>query len=57
MVGCRCESQAATFQAQSKQGITISGDQSEIKLVTCYPFNTVASGGSLRYVVSAQLTI
>lgn len=39
----------------TKQGITISGDQSEIKLVTCYPFNAVVAGGSLRYVVTTHL--
>jgi sortase A len=37
------------------QNIAISNIQSELKLVTCYPFNAVVAGGSLRYVVTANL--
>jgi len=32
--------------------IIIRENQSEIKLVTCYPFNAVVTGGSLRHVVT-----
>lgn len=38
-----------------KVDIAISNNQSELKLVTCYPFNALVSGGSLRYVVTASL--
>jgi len=38
----------------SKQGIDISDTQAELKLVTCYPFDTLTAGGSLRYVVTAE---
>ena len=38
-----------------KEDIDISSSQSELKLVTCYPFNAVVAGGSLRYVVTANL--
>ncbi|WPE18710.1 class GN sortase [Candidatus Thioglobus autotrophicus] len=38
-----------------KVDIDISSSQSELKLVTCYPFNAVVAGGSLRYVVTANL--
>jgi len=38
-----------------KVDIDISSSQSELKLVTCYPFNTLAVGGPLRYVVTASL--
>jgi len=41
----------------SKQDIFLDDNQSTIKLVTCYPFNALLAGGSLRYVVSAILTI
>ena len=37
-----------------KQDINISDNQSELKLVTCYPFNTPIAGGPLRYVVTAD---
>lgn len=40
-----------------KQDISISNTQSELKLVTCYPFNTPIAGGPLRYVVSASLVV
>ena len=39
----------------TKQDITINSDQSEIKLITCYPFNAMVAGGSLRYVVTTHL--
>jgi len=38
-----------------QQDISISNNQSELKLVTCYPFNALIAGGSLRYVVTASL--
>jgi len=38
-----------------KVDINISSNQAELKLVTCYPFNAVVAGGSLRYVVTANL--
>ena len=38
-----------------KVDIAINNNQSELKLVTCYPFNALVSGGSLRYVVTALL--
>ena len=38
----------------SKQKISISDHQSELKLVTCYPFDAIIPGGSLRYVVTAK---
>ncbi|MDG2353353.1 MAG: class GN sortase [Gammaproteobacteria bacterium] len=38
-----------------QQDISISSNQSELKLVTCYPFNTPIAGGPLRYVVTASL--
>ena len=37
-----------------KVDIDISNSQSELKLVTCYPFNAMTSGGPLRYVVTAN---
>ncbi len=40
-----------------RQGVIISQNQEEIKLVTCYPFNTTIAGGPLRYVVTASLII
>lgn len=39
----------------TKQDIEIIDNQSQLKLITCYPFNAVVAGGSLRYVVSASL--
>jgi sortase A len=38
-----------------KVDIDIGSGQSELKLVTCYPFNAPIAGGSLRYVVTAIL--
>jgi len=38
-----------------KNDISISDNQSQLKLVTCYPFNTPIAGGPLRYVVTASL--
>ena len=38
-----------------KNDIIINDNQSELKLVTCYPFNALIAGGSLRYVVTASL--
>jgi len=40
-----------------KQDILLDDNQSIIKLVTCYPFDALVAGGSLRYVVNAQLLI
>lgn len=39
------------------QDIEISDIDSELKLVSCYPFNATESGGSLRYVVTANLVL
>jgi sortase A len=38
-----------------KQDIAIIDNQSELKLVTCYPFNAPIAGGPLRYIVTAIL--
>ena len=38
-----------------KVDIDINNGQSELKLVTCYPFNAATAGGPLRYVVTANL--
>ncbi|MBT3195680.1 MAG: class D sortase, partial [Candidatus Ruthia sp.] len=38
-----------------QQDISISNNQSQLKLVTCYPFNSPIAGGPLRYVVTASL--
>ena len=38
-----------------KVDIVINSGPSELKLVTCYPFNAAIAGGPLRYVVSANL--
>jgi sortase A len=40
-----------------KVDIDIFNSQSELKLVTCYPFNAMTSGGPLRYVVTAKIMI
>jgi sortase A len=40
-----------------QQDISTSNNQSELKLVTCYPFNALIAGGSLRYVVTAALVL
>jgi sortase A len=37
------------------QKITLSTTHSELKLVTCYPFNALVVGGSKRYVVTLNL--
>jgi sortase A len=36
-----------------QQSLTLEHRQAEILLVTCYPFNAIAAGGPLRYVVRA----
>jgi len=41
----------------SKQDIVFNDHQSSVKLVTCYPFDALVAGGSLRYVVNGQLLI
>jgi sortase (surface protein transpeptidase) len=33
--------------------LRLDSDESVVMLVTCYPFDAVAAGGSLRYVVTA----
>lgn len=38
-----------------KIDIDINNGTSELKLVTCYPFNAAIAGGPLRYVVTANL--
>ncbi|MEH6358583.1 MAG: class GN sortase [Pseudomonadales bacterium] len=37
----------------SKQELFASSDQSQLLLVTCYPFNSINPGGPLRFVISA----
>ncbi len=39
----------------TQQDISINDNQSELKLVTCYPFNTPIAGGPLRYLITANL--
>jgi len=39
----------------NKQEIVINENQSELKLVTCYPFNALTAGDPLRYVATASL--
>ena len=34
-------------------GLRIEPGQKRLSLVTCYPFNALAAGGPLRYVVTA----
>lgn len=36
-----------------QQQMSLQYEQAELRLVTCYPFNSLQSGGPLRYVVSA----
>jgi sortase A len=36
-----------------QQPLSLQYEQAELRLVTCYPFNSLQSGGPLRYVVSA----
>ena len=38
-----------------QQDISIDDNLSQLKLVTCYPFNAPIAGGPLRYVVTAAL--
>lgn len=38
-----------------KEDISINNNQAELKLVTCYPFNSPTANGPLRYVVTANL--
>jgi len=39
----------------SQQRMSLQYHTAELKLVTCYPFNSLQSGGPLRYVVTAYL--
>jgi sortase A len=39
----------------AKQDIYIQDNQPQLILVTCYPFNAVVAGGTLRYVVISKL--
>jgi sortase A len=39
----------------AKQDIYIQDNQPQLILVTCYPFNAVVAGGTLRYVVISEL--
>ena len=41
-------------QVVDSQHFKINGDHDELILVTCYPFNSAAVGGSERYLVHAQ---
>lgn len=38
-----------------KERMSLQYHTAELQLVTCYPFNSLHSGGPLRYVVTAQL--
>lgn len=38
----------------SREMLTINKDEDLLKLVTCYPFDAVAPGGSLRFVITAR---
>ena len=38
-----------------QQHMLLQHEQAELRLVTCFPFSSLASGGPLRYVVSAWL--
>ena len=37
-----------------KHNIELIDNQAQLKLITCYPFDAVTAGGSLRYVVTAK---
>ena len=37
----------------SREGLVRKTDREQLRLVTCYPFDTLMSGGPLRYVVTA----
>ncbi len=37
----------------SREGLVRSADREQLRLVTCYPFDTLMPGGPLRYVVTA----
>ena len=39
----------------AKARLKANNERPQLLLVTCYPFDAVSSGGSLRYVVSAEL--
>jgi len=39
----------------TKQDISIHSNQDELKLITCYPFDSIIAGGPLRYIVTAKL--
>jgi len=39
----------------NKTPLLINADASTLMLITCYPFNALRAGGSLRYVISAEL--
>lgn len=39
------------------RALWVDNQRQQLILVTCYPFNAVSRGGSLRYVVTAQPTI
>ena len=52
----------ATYQVEqikivdsSKEKLTIEKDVNRLRLITCYPFDALKSGGSLRYVLYAKL--
>jgi sortase A len=40
-----------------RAGIELSTDTPQLTLVTCYPFDAVAAGGPLRYVVEAEVVL
>ena len=39
----------------TKEDIAIYSDESELKLITCYPFDAMVARGPLRYVITAKL--
>ena len=39
----------------TKEDIAIYSDESELKLITCYPFDAIVARGPLRYVITAKL--
>ena len=40
-----------------RSGLVLDADESVLSLVTCYPFDAIEAGGSMRYVVTLQLVI
>ena len=38
----------------TQQKLVINNDENLLKLITCYPFDAVAPGGALRFVITAR---